>query len=129
MKNLITLLISTLIIILFFSCNSKTKLTQENAESAIQKYFTEHHPPDYTDYWTKARVPAKLTKIEPVAQYSETEASSIIYIEYTGTNECKASFKKNIDGDWILISIKGIKRHYELNEWLGRAENLNIQVQ
>jgi hypothetical protein len=80
-----------------------------------------------------------------VNQFSDNEATTIAHLNKqpsecvddnrTGTTttlDVKITFKRNVDGKWIMTKIEGI--HYpdacnHLGNWFGERKELNIPVQ
>jgi hypothetical protein len=136
MKNLILgFLILSLII--FPSCESNKKLNQENAEKAV-KEFVSNNSFGGKGSWGQSgtfNVEA-ITKIEPVAQFSEAQATTIVNFNYhdafsDGNLILKFLFNKNMDKKWVLTSIEPVQGvgSEGLGTWVRKNQNINIIAQ
>ena len=100
------LLFSLLLVIILQSCNSNKKLLQENADKAIKDFTAENiiggvRDENYLRFTTQG-----IEKIDPISQFSETEASVNVTYKYeSATKLFQYSFKKNIDNKWVITSI------------------------
>jgi len=126
MKKFAEVLIAIIMVILFISCSSNSKLKQENAEKTLQGYAKN----SLSQYLDEATIQSILS-IEPVVQFSETEASTIVRLNIQPPLELKASFKKNIDGYWILTSVEAASFVGNTpGKYLGMINhNINITVE
>jgi hypothetical protein len=77
-----------------------------------------------------------ISSIEPVSQFSDTEASSIVHFKYDnaftdGNLVVKFKFQKNIDKKWILTSLELVDGGITigLHEWEQENQNINIVAQ
>lgn len=114
MKICKSILFPIFFIIVFCSCNTNTKLKQESAEQVI-KTFVRNNP--YTSHlgWGQQGTfeVSSITVIEPVSQFSETEAEVITNFNFRdafagSTLKLKFIFKKNMEKQWILTTVSGV---------------------
>jgi hypothetical protein len=106
--------------------DSTNNLSQENAEKAIRQLIS---PNDSMNA-------IAITAIEPISQFTETAAGSIVHYNYRGGPASgpvllKCNFKKNGDNQWFLISVLGVSGIglQEMSGWFSKWQNLNIPVQ
>jgi hypothetical protein len=133
MKNLIIYVFSLLTLMCLFSCDTNKKLKQGNAEKAIKEFVSTN---SFSDGGSSSFEVSAIVTIEPVNQFSEGEASSIVHFNYRDSysNEdlvLKFIFKRNIDKHWILTSVERVagvgsqNMSNKLSKWL----NINILAQ
>ena len=127
MKTLSLSLFCLLTMLFFLSCDTNKKLDQDNAVKAIKQFLSS----------SRGEVGVEaIGSIEPVSQFSVTEASSIVHFNYlnpyaTGNLVLKFKFQKNMDKKWILTSLEvvegaGLQR---IHDWVRKNQNINIVAQ
>lgn len=104
------------IAVLFFgACGSNKKLSQDNAEKAIRFFAsTNSLSPIPGTAWSGGcsfNVPS-IASIEPLNQFSDTEATSIVRLKCADGNlPLKFVFQKDIDNQWFLTKIGEVERY------------------
>lgn len=119
------------------ACDSNKKLDQSNSEKVIRE-FVQNNAFNGGGNWGQQGSfnESSITSIEPISQFSETDASQIVHFNYrdafAGENlSIKFNFKKNIDKHWMLISVTSVAgvgsdgMANRLQKW----ENLNTMTQ
>ncbi|HMC99265.1 MAG TPA: hypothetical protein VKH37_03900 [Ferruginibacter sp.] len=115
MKKIKATIFYVITIALLSSCgNGNQKLEQANAEKAI-KGFVESNSFTGSGSWGQQGSfnVNSITSIEPVSQFSDAEASSIVHFNYhdafsNGALTLKFNFKKNMDKHWIMTSVNAV---------------------
>ena len=102
MKNLTKIIFSTSVLFLLFSCDTNKKLNQENAEKPIKQLLS--------TFSGCSNGTLEIKSIGPVSQFSENEASIIVYTTFNNQYvkwswEFNCIYKKNMDKKWVLVSI------------------------
>ena len=135
MKNLKKIIFSTLVLLFFISCDTNKKLNQENAEKAIKEFVTQNSFEAGT--WQKGSFSANsIISIEPISQFSETEASAIVHFDFQdgypdGKLVLKFNFKKNMDKKWVLITVDAVSGASadDIRSKIRNWQNVNIATQ
>jgi hypothetical protein len=106
--------------------DSTNNLSQENAEKVIRHLISSNDSINVT----------AITAIEPIYQFTETTAGSIVHYNYRGGPASspvllKCNFKKNADSQWFLNSVVGVSGIglQEMSGWFSKWQNLHIPVQ
>lgn len=105
MKTKTLLILFTTVFLL--SCTSKKKLEQKSAEAAINEFVNAN---TFSLGSYKAFNASSIASIEPISQFSETEATTVVRFHYRDdwTKEdltLKFIFNKTIEDAWILNSV------------------------
>ena len=127
MKKL-TLSVFCLFTMLFlFSCDTNQKLAQDSAAKAIRQFISS----DASRFKVE-----QISSIEPVSQFTEAEASSIVRFNYhdnfaNGNLVLKFKFQKNMDKKWILMSLEPVEGvgTQGVGDWVRKNQNINIVAQ
>jgi hypothetical protein len=92
--------------LLLVACNANKKLTQQNAEAAIRQVIEHHTVTDSAK--EKFFNLDSIIRINPVTQFSETEASAVVKFkdDWLGPFALRFVFQKNIDNKWVLRSLE-----------------------
>ncbi|MBL0202162.1 MAG: hypothetical protein IPP81_19000 [Chitinophagaceae bacterium] len=121
----------------FVSCDTNKKLNQVNAEKAI-KEFVSNNALKGSGSWgqTGTLNVEAIQKIDPISQFSETQASAIVNFNFhdsfsDGNLILKFIFNKNVDKKWILTSIEPVQGvgSEGLSNWVRKQQNINIVAQ
>ncbi len=136
MKNLILILFIVSVSVLT-SCEGNQKLNQENAEKAIKEFVSNNSFGGGGNWGQSGTFNVEaITKIEPIAQFSETQASSVVNFNYhdayAGENlTLKFLFSKNMDKKWVLTSIEPVQGvgSDKVDNWVRKNQNINIIAQ
>lgn len=134
MKNQILNFVVCITTLLMISCNTNKKLDKENAEKAIKEFITQNSFEAGT--WQKGAFSVNsIISIEPISQFTEEEATITVNFDFNDSysNEklsLKFNFKKNIDKQWVLISINSVKGvgSQAISNLIQKWQNLNIIV-
>lgn len=94
------LTIGFFLILCLTSCDSNKKLNQSDAERTLKEFVKTHPSGGYDGCQFNEN---SIASIEPVSQFSETEASAIVQL--TCGLKLTFIFRKNIDNKWILMNI------------------------
>lgn len=100
------------IAVLFFgACDSNKKLRQDNAEKAIKAFFSAHSVSPIPGTAGLCSFNAQsITSIEPLRQFSETEATSVVLLQCSKASlPFEFLFQKDIDNQWFLTKIGAVK--------------------
>jgi hypothetical protein len=133
MKNLTIIWGVVLISLSLLSCDSNTKLSQANAEKAINEFLSKG-----SDYFQINSV----KNFGTLSQFSDNEATMTVTFEYSSKNvfgeptngeiQIKCIFKKNVDKKWIFNSIESITHFIDWNgyaKWIQNNQDMNIIAQ
>lgn len=126
MKTLTLSLFCLLTTFVLFACDANKKLDQDPAEKAIKQFLS--RSPIYL------KVEA-IGSIEPVSQFSEIEASSIVHFNYQDIWDhnpvMKFKFQRNMDKKWILMSLQAVEGvgGQNMSDWIRKNQNINIVAQ
>jgi len=115
-----------------FSCETNKKLNQENAENVIKEFANQNC--FNACLWQKGSFSANsITSIEPISQFTESEASAIAHFDFQdsyaeGNLVLKFNFKKNMDKKWVLTSVNAISGvgSQGMSDRIHRWQDLNI---
>lgn len=93
-------------LLMLVACNANKKLTQQNAEAAIRTVIENHTVTNSAK--EKYFNLASIVRINPVSQFSETEASAVVKFEnnWLGPFALRFIFQKNVDNKWILRKLE-----------------------
>jgi len=114
MKNFNAIIFCFLTIAMLSSCDSNKKLEQVNAEKAIKEFVQTNSFGGGGSWGQEGSFDVNsISSIEPVSQFSETEASSIVHFNYhdafaNGNVTLKFNFKRNMDKHWVLTSVDAV---------------------
>ena len=126
------------------SCSGNKKLDQDNSAKAIYNFFAQHpFTESYRDYDEQGDINTKhITTIEPLSQFSDKEASTVVTFDYKVSKyhpylKLKFIFQRNVDKHWILSTmtlIDGLDSerggsNRDLAEYIQKAHDLNIVAQ
>jgi hypothetical protein len=111
---------------------SNRKLSQDNAEKAINAFASTHSvsPIPATDCSFNVQ---SIAKILPLSQFSETEATSIVILKCTDGSGLpfKFVFQKDIDNQWFLTKIGEVDGYRGYNNGMVNSmivPNQNLKV-
>jgi hypothetical protein len=113
---------------------SNRKLSQDNAEKAIKAFASTHRlGPIIGAGATCSFNVQSIASIEPVSQFSDTEATSIVTIPCGNSLAFKVVFQKDIDNRWFLTKLEQVQgrgwyNQYEA-DWIRQAHNLKVPAQ
>lgn len=122
------------------ACDSNKKLSQDNAEKAIRQALPTLSGGS-ADIWGLNRCfnPQSIVSIQPVNQFSETEATSIVSFKCdveTRPFGLRFVFKKNVDKKWQLSNLacaEGFEGygcdHSGVQIWVQHNQNLSVIAQ
>jgi len=135
MKILTKSIVIFMTTVLLFSCDINKKLNQESAEKAIKEFVAQNSFGAGT--WQEGSFTAEsITTIEPISQFSETEASSIVHFDFqdsyaNGKLVLKFNFKKNMDKKWVLTSIDAVSGvgSQGMSNRIQKWQNVNVMTQ
>jgi hypothetical protein len=125
-----------LTIALLSSCDSNKKLEQRDADNAIKK-FVQTNSFDGGGSWGQQGSfdVNSISSIDPIIQFNETEASSIVHFNYQdafsdGNMNLKFNFKRSIDKQWVLTSVDAVSGvgSQGMSNKLQKWQSLNIIV-
>ncbi|MEI6899682.1 MAG: hypothetical protein WCL00_07385 [Bacteroidota bacterium] len=133
MKRINLFLGTVSIIIILCGCNSNSKLSQSNAEKAINQF---------TSVGNKYFKISSVKSIGTLSQFSDNEANTALTFGYTSSDafgnstqgdiQVKCIFKKNVDKKWIFTSIEPITSFMDWNgyyKWIQNSQDMNIIAQ
>ena len=98
MKISVSIFVILMATVLFFSCDTNKKLDQKSAEETIKEFVAQNSFSAGT--WQAGSFSVNsITSIDPISQFSEIEASSIVHFDFQDSysNEklvLKFNFKK-----------------------------------
>jgi hypothetical protein len=118
-------------ILFLTSCDSNKKLNQENAEKAIKEFTSTHSIGEIPGLMVVCRFTVEaIIKIEPLAQFSETEATTIVHYkcERNLDEPFQFVFKRNIDKHWVLTNIQVAPGNRPTNGEAGMLQKLNESI-
>jgi len=135
MKRLTNYIVILITIVLLFSCDTNKKLNQESAEKAIKEFVVQNSFGAGT--WQEGSFSVNsITSIEPISQFSETEASSIVHFNFqdsytNGKLVLKFNFKKNMDKKWFMTSVDAVSGvgSQGMSNRIAKWQNMNILTQ
>jgi hypothetical protein len=136
MKKIYILCVLTAI--LLFSCDKNKKLNQENAEKVIKEFVSKNGFGGNGSWGQQGSFDVNsITSIEPITQFSETEASTVVHFNYhdafAGKNlTLKFNFMKNVDKQWVMTKIdavEGVGSQGLSNKIQSDWQNLNLLAQ
>ena len=110
MPRTITLLALATTVMLFITCQSNRKLTQENAEAAIRTFLATHNRSGspLEDLFNVE----SITRVAPVSQFTENEASTVVKFKDAEMGRhpfaMKFIFRKNVDQKWFLTKLEPV---------------------
>jgi len=98
------------------SCDTNNVLKQNSVNNAIKEFVSTHDAPGSEDY-KGTFDDSSIKAIEPVKQYSKTEAAAIAHLTYKNDRmshfpiELKLVFifRKTLDNKWVLTSFENTK--------------------
>lgn len=93
---------------LFLAACGKGKLSQDNAEKVIRTFIPAHKATSYEEVETCFNVQSIAT-VEPLSQFSETEASTVVTFKCARPLAFKFLFQKDVDGRWFLMNLGVVK--------------------
>jgi hypothetical protein len=119
---------------LISSCDTNDVLKQNSADNAIKEFVSTHDAPGSEDY-KGAFNDSSIKAIDPVKQYSKTEAAAIAHLTYKNDRmsnfpiELKLVFifRKTLDNKWVLTSFENTKDFGGL--YTNDNGHLNIRAQ
>lgn len=116
------------------ACNSARQLRQEDVEKTVRG-FASTSPFEFRGGGGCSFTPQGIGGIQPLAQFSETEASAVVVLNCAGggrTMPLKAVFRRDVNGKWFLTALGDPNQaSYQVDaELLLRLnENLRVPVQ
>jgi len=137
MKKINAIIICLLTVVLPSSCDSNKKLEQADAENAILEFVQTNSFGGGGSWGQQGSFDENsILSIEPISQFTEVEANSLVYFNYQETfsngNLClKFNFKRNIDKQWVLTSVDAVSGvgSQGMSNRLQKWKNVNILVQ
>ena len=133
------------IAVLFFgACDSNKKLSQDNAEKAIKAVASTHtgthfgmSDPDCGYGRQMGREKCfnvqSIATINPLSQFSETEATSLVTFKCKDTFALKFMFQKDIDNRWFLTKLGFVEGSDDscgqVREMIQNNQNLKVLAQ
>jgi hypothetical protein len=134
MKILASSIVILMTTVLLCSCDTNKKLNQESAENAIKEFVTQNSFDTGSGQGGSFSVNS-ITSIEPISQFSETEASSIVHFDFQDSyaNDklvLKFNFKKNMDKKWVLTTVDAVSGvgSQNMSNKIYKWQNVNIIV-
>jgi len=134
----------TIALLLFASCDSKKKLSQDNAEKAIKTFASTNSADSILNVGWSGKCSfnvQSIDKIEPLTQFSDSEATSITALKcsydslgHPFTLYLQFMFKKDVENRWFLTKIDNVVRDrwgsgYAPSEWIAKNQNLKVPTQ
>lgn len=137
MKKFKAAICCLLTIALLSSCDSNKKLEQADAENAILEFVQNNSFGSGGSWGQQGSFDVNsISSIEPISQFTETEANSIVHFDYqdafaNGNLGLKFNFKRNIDKQWVLTSVDAVSGvgSQGMSDRLRKWQNINILVQ
>jgi hypothetical protein len=135
MKKTKISLVLLLTTILFISCDKNKKLYQSGAENAI-KEFVEANSFEAGTWQQGSFSVNSILSIEPVSQFTETEASTVVHFDFQDSysNEklvLKFKFQKDINKQWFLIGVEAVSGvgSQSVSDLIRKWSSVNVLVQ
>jgi len=137
MKKFNAIIFCLLTIALLSSCDSNKKLEQADAENAILEFVQTNSFGGGGSWGQQGSFDENsILSIEPISQFTETEANSVVNFNYQdafadGKMVLKFNFKRNIDKQWVLTSVDRVSGvgSQGMSDRLQKWQNINILVQ
>ena len=125
---------TVLTVLVATSCSTNDVLKQESVNSAI-KEFTESHEAPGSEAFKGTFSDTAVKSVEPVKQFSKTEAVAIGHIIYSNERisnfpielKLRFIFRKTLDNKWILTSFENTSDYGGL--YTKDNGHLNIRAQ
>lgn len=136
MKKFNAIIFCLLTIAILSSCDSNKKLEQADAENAIKEFVQTNSFGGGGSWGQQGSFDVNsISSIEPIIQFNETEASSVVHFNYQdafsdGNMNLKFNFKRDIDKKWVLTSVEGISGvgSQGMSDRLRKWRNINVMI-
>jgi len=119
---------------LISSCDTNQVLKQESVDSAIKEFVSSHDAPG-SEAYKGVFSDSAVKSIEPVKQYSKTEAAAMAHLRYSNERisnypidlKLRFLFRKTLDEKWMLTSFENTSDYGGL--YTKDNGHLNIRAQ